>query len=124
MSGYGFTGGEGRTGVILKSHEMGDDLVIFIYNDMAHIGAVAIGEYDFKNSRSSVSVVTRLGHKDDAIAQKAAYEISKSLKKAVCVIVGIHLDNITSDEINRVTANAGIAVKKYISSKTDKNYYG
>lgn len=117
MSGNVFTSGEGRIVVNLKSTEIGDDLVVLIYNEMGHIGAVAVGEYDQAHSRASVSVITRLGHKDDAIAQKAAYEISTSLKKAVCVIAGVHLDNIMEEEIEQILANAGNAVKKYIASK-------
>ena len=48
---------------------------MFIYNKNAHVGAVAIGEYDNEDERASVSMITRLRHKDDAIAQKAAYLI-------------------------------------------------
>jgi len=90
---------------------------VYIYNENAHVGAVALGEYDHQQERASVSVITRLGHKDDAVAQKAAYLISKSLKKPVCVIAGIHLDNITQEEIDKILTNTEIAVEEFISSK-------
>lgn len=117
MSADKFTAGKGRTKVTLTSAAMGDDLVVFMFNEMAHIGAVAVGEYDFDHNRASVSVITRLGHKDDAIACKAAHEISRSLKRAVCVVAGIHLDNILAEEIQEIVANSEVVVKKYISSK-------
>jgi len=116
MDKYEITKGKGRTSVNLMASKMGSDLVVSIYNENAHIGAVAVGEYDFENERASVSVVTRLGHKDDAIAQKAAYLISKSTKMPVCVIAGVHLDNITEEEISKIMENSMIAVEEFIKS--------
>ena len=107
--------GKGRVKVNLLANNMGSDFVVFIYNENAHVGAVAIGEYDHKEERASVSVITRLGHKDDAIAQKAAHLISKSTKKPVCVIAGIHLDNITKEEIDKILENAETAVEEFIN---------
>lgn len=40
------------------------------------------------------------------MAQKAAHSISKSTSKAVCVIVGIHLDNITESEVTQSLENS------------------
>jgi len=114
MGEYELTKGEGRTKVALRANGMGSDLVVYIYNQNAHIGAVAVGDYDFENERSSVSVITRLGHKDDAIAQQAAHSISKSTKKPVCVIAGVHLDDITQEEIDEILTNAGSAVEEFI----------
>jgi hypothetical protein len=88
---YNLSRGEGRSQVSLNAVTFGSDLLVQIFNVNAHIGAVAIGEFDFKNVRASVSVITRLGHKDDAMAQKAAYLICKSTRKTVCVVAGVHL---------------------------------
>ncbi len=119
MVGYELTKGEGRTRVNLLASELGNDLVVTIYNENAHIGAVAVGEYDYEHQRTSVSVITRLGHKDDAIAQKAAHLISKSIKKPVCVIAGVHLDNITREEIDKILENAMSVVEEFVSLKGD-----
>ena len=118
MASYTLTEGKGRTRVRLRAEDVGDDQVVIIDNENAHIGAVALGEYDFDHERASVSVITRLGHKDDAIAQKAAYLISKHLKKPACVIAGVHVDNITEAEISKILENSVSAVEKFISSKS------
>ena len=97
--------GEGRTRVTLKSGYLGSDLVIFIYNDNAHIGAVAVAEYDHDSGRTSTSLITRRGHKDDVVAQRVAYLVAKSTKRPACVIAGIHVDDITEAEINEIIAN-------------------
>ncbi len=106
--------GEGRLRVNLQATAVGQEWLVHIFNENAHIGAVALGEFDFKNERASVSVVTRLGHKDDVIAQRAAYSISKSTRKAVCVVAGIHLEDITQLEITRLTENALGAVQDFL----------
>ncbi|MFC1958763.1 hypothetical protein ACFLV6_02485, partial [Chloroflexota bacterium] len=95
MGKYERTKGAGRTKVSLSAYYMGSDPIVCIYNENAHIGAVAVGEYDDKTGRASTSVSTRLGHKDDVIARKTAHLISKYTKRPSCVIAGVHLDDIT-----------------------------
>lgn len=108
------TKGEGRTRISLSAQGFGDDLVVSIYNENAHIGAVAVGEYDHRQNRTSTSVITRLGHKDDVIAQKAAYLISKHTKRPSCVIAGVHLDDITEEEIQKFLENTDSLVKDFL----------
>lgn len=115
MDACEITRGTGRTKVDLSAHRMGDDLVVRIYNQNAHIGAVAVSEYDHRTRRTSTSVITRLGHKDDVVAQKAAYLVSKATKKPVCLIVGIHLDNVTEAEIAELLENTDRLVDEFIS---------
>lgn len=44
MDRYELTRGEGRVKVSLSAHDIGGDLVVYIFNENAHIGAVATGE--------------------------------------------------------------------------------
>jgi len=115
MVEYELTKGEGRARVNVTVHSMGGDFVVRIYNQNAHIGAVAVGEYDYEHERASVSVITRLGHKDDVLAREAAYLLSKSIRRAVCVIAGVHLDNITGAEIDEILANTRTAISEVIN---------
>ena len=117
MDKYELTTGEGRTKVSLSAHRMGSDPIVYLYNENAHIGAVAVGEYDHKEERASTSVITRLGHKDDVVAQKAAHSISKSTRKPVCVIAGIHLENITEIEISKILENTSSLVNEFITKE-------
>jgi hypothetical protein len=100
-----WTKGEGRTKVTFSVSCLSKDLVIFIYNNNAHIGAVAVAEYDPDSGRTSTSLITRRGHKDDVVAQRVAYQVTKSTKRPTCVIAGIHVDAITETEINEIMAN-------------------
>jgi gallate decarboxylase subunit D len=111
---YSLTQGKGRIQVNLQASYLGEDLVVTIFNEAAHIGAVAVGEFDFEHNRASVSVVTRLGHKDDALAQKAAYLVSKNTRRPVCVLAGVHLDNITQEEISALLQNTTLLLENFI----------
>jgi hypothetical protein len=115
MVEYELTKGEGRARVNVTVNSMGSDLVVRIYNQNAHIGAVAVGDYDYEHERASVSVITRLGHRDDALAAEAAYLLSKSIRRPVCVIAGVQLDHITREEIDEVLANTKIAISEIIN---------
>ena len=106
MDKYKLSAGKGRTRVSLLACPMGNDLIVCIYNVNAHIGAVAVGEYDHQQKRASCSVITRLGHKDDVIAQEAAHSIAKRTKRPVCIVAGMHLDKITATEIDGILENA------------------
>ena len=114
MDRYESTKGEGRTKVNLSACFMGNDLIICIYNGKAHIGAVAVGEYDHEEERASISVITRLGHKDDAIARKAAYLISRHIKGPSCVIAGVHLTGITEEEIQKLLKSTDSLVEDFV----------
>ena len=104
--------GTGRTKVSLSAQLIGKDLIICIFNGGGHLGAVAVADYSHEEDRASTSVLTRLGHKDDAVAYNAAYKLCKRLKKPVCAIAGIHLDNITDEEIAVITRNCDKLVEK------------
>jgi len=93
---------------------MGSDLVVCIYNEGAHLGAVAVAEYDFKEERACSSVITRLGHRDDEVAKKQAHIIARQTKQPVCVIAGIHLDDITQEEIVKILAEVDKMVSGFI----------
>ena len=97
--------GTGRTRVSLSTSYIGKDPIICLSNEAGHIGAVAVADYSEKEKRASVSVITRPGHREDSVATEAARKLCKIVKRPVCVIVGIHLDNITDKEIAQILEN-------------------
>jgi len=99
MQKYELSSGTGRLKVELRAEYQGSGLVVRIFNAAAHIGAVAVADYDSRENRAFSSVITLPGHRDDEVAKKQAHLIAKHTKKPVCVIAGLHLDDITKDEI-------------------------
>ncbi len=114
MDTYELTRGEGRSKLSFSAQYLGDGLVAYVYNENAHIGAVALSEYDYKEERVSTSVITRLGHKEDVIAQRAAYLLSKNTKRPTCVIAGVHINSITEEEIKSVIETVDSMVKDFL----------
>lgn len=84
---------------------MGDDLCVTITGgDKAHIGCVtlsiprpSLADPDVTSSTTSILNIT--GHKDDEAARYVSRLLSSHLNKNVVVICGIHINNITTEEI-------------------------
>ena len=87
---------------------VGDDILIVIEGGEFHIGAVGVStpaaSPHFKNKIISTSIITLPGHKDDIVCKIVGEKISKKLNKNVCIIAGIHFDNLTKSEINEILA--------------------
>jgi hypothetical protein len=104
--------GKGRTKVSLSAQWIGKDLIVCLFNGQGHLGAVAVADFCHAENRASTSVITRLGHKDDAVACNAAHKLCRQFKKPVCAIAGIHLDNITEEEIAEIVRNCDALVER------------
>ena len=112
-----FHKGVGRTRVGMSVNRIGEDMVVCFFNEAGHIGATAVAEYCEKENRISVSVITRHGHREDVLASDAARKICKAVQRPVCVIAGIHLDNITKEEIAEIMENCEKLISDIISRK-------
>ncbi len=104
--------GKGRTRVSLSAQWIGKDLIVCLFNRQSHLGAVAMADFCHAENRASTSVLTRLGHKDDAVASNAAHKLCRKFKKPVCAIAGIHLDDITEEEIAEIARNCDVLVER------------
>ena len=92
----------GRITLLLESHEIGADLFVTLTGGCAHIGAAALATYDPKTQRTTVSVLCAPGHKEEQIALLGARSFCKAFKKTVLFSAGIHLDQITPEEIRAI----------------------
>lgn len=105
---YDFTLEKGRIKVNLKAFTIGKDLCVIVSGgDSPHIGSVTLSIprpslADSSNNSSTTSVLNVLGHKDDEAARYVSHTLSSKLNKNVVVTCGIHVDNITTEEIQIV----------------------
>jgi len=111
-----------RVAIEFTSIPMGNDLCVVIAGgDAPHLGAVAVAQarpslQDASKLSATTSVITLLGHKDDAVARTVANTLAAKLNKNVVVCCGIHVDHITRDELEAVD----VAVSEFCDSYTQE----
>ncbi len=94
----------------------GRDICIVISGgDQPHIGAVALAVVAESPSHpqkwsATPSVIAVPGHKEYHLALAAAEHLSKTLERTVVVSVGIHIDGITPELINKVEVEVQLLV--------------
>jgi gallate decarboxylase subunit D len=95
----------GRIKINMKAITLGEDLCIIIAGgDSPHIGCVTLSVprpslSDVTVNSATTSVLNLVGHKDDEAARYVSHALSSRLNKNVVVTCGIHVDNITPEEI-------------------------
>ena len=72
-----------------------------------HIGAVAVAQPRPSLKKdgsisSTASVIALVGHKEDMLARKVALHMAKELQTVVSVSCGVHLDDVTEEEIQQI----------------------
>ena len=87
----------GRLRLELDAFRQGGDVLVRLSGGAAHVGAVALAAPD-----SPPRVLTRPGHREDAVALEIAERFSAAFQCAVCVCAGIHFEAITREEIHAV----------------------
>jgi len=92
----------GRVQLLLKGESVGKDMFFVLSGGREHIGAVAMGIYDKESGRASSSVISAPGHREDEIALKGARTVSSVTQSTTVFMVGIHVDDITVDEIQAI----------------------
>jgi metal-dependent hydrolase (beta-lactamase superfamily II) len=99
---------EGRINIKIKAIELGNDLCVIVTGgESPHIGCTILsvprpGLDDKSIISSTESVLNLTGHKDDDALRHAAHLLSSKLNKNVVVTGGIHVSNITEEEISTV----------------------
>ena len=99
------TAESGRIRITMKAITVGEDLCVIICGgDSPHIGCVTLSVprpslQDSAVASATTSVLNVIGHKDDEAARYVSYVLSSKLNKNVVVTCGIHVDDITNEEI-------------------------
>lgn len=96
----------GRIKINTRAFLVGNDLCVIISGgDSPHIGCVTLSIprpslSDENKISSTTSILNLIGHKDDKAAKYVSETLSSKLNKNVVVTCGIHVGNITTEEIN------------------------
>jgi len=102
----------GRLTMRLLAQPIGHDWNIIIYGgDRPHIGAVALASPE--QSEYPCQLICLPNHREDELAKRAASAISSHINATVCVSCGVHLENITHDEIMLVDNIVAVFIKEF-----------
>ncbi|AKB79997.1 hypothetical protein MSHOH_3514 [Methanosarcina horonobensis HB-1 = JCM 15518] len=105
-----------RTEITLEVKKLGEDYLLTLTGGKEHVGAVAVGVFDEKSGRASSSVLTLPGHREEQLALDSARRVSRATGKTSVVVAGIHVDNISLEEIKEIVSTAEEMVGSFIAS--------
>jgi len=105
--------GSGRTRVRLTWQRWGDDLHVHIGGGRDHIGAVALVGRD-RSGETCARVLAVPPHKEDQMVLQAARRLHAAVGANVCVTGGVHVENITPDEIALIPLNAEEGIEQLV----------
>lgn len=105
----------GKIEIALDAKKIGEDFLLTLTGGEEHVGAVATGLFDEKSKRASSSVVTMPGHREEYLALHGARQVSKATKKTSVLVVGIHQDNISPEEIRDIVSASEEMVESFIA---------
>ncbi|QQK08807.1 hypothetical protein [Miniphocaeibacter halophilus] len=118
--------GVGKYKITCKTKLIGEDLVIFIQGgEKHHIGAISVGlPRESLNKKGAISsdatTVAIPYHKEDMIAREWAKNTSKIINRVTVAIVGIHIDDATSKDIEILMDNNNKLLDEFIKLIKDK----
>jgi hypothetical protein len=120
------TAKKGRIKITFEAIQAGEDLCVVIYGgDDPHIGCVILSVprpslKDESIISATASVLNVIGHKDDEVARYVSQTLCSQLNKNVAVTCGIHVDNITDEEIQVTLALLKILTDKFLKCNNVK----
>lgn len=100
----------GRITINLNAIYIGADLIIILSGgDKEHLGAISYGGVNDK-----VGTIKFKNHMDDVISDMFSKEIEKVFNGNYAICAGIHLDNITKEEISQIKKLSRVLIEELI----------
>ncbi|WP_323736022.1 hypothetical protein PXD04_09065 [Methanosphaera sp. ISO3-F5] len=103
---FKFSFGSGNTLVDYTIERVGDDLHISITGGDIHIGGIGLV------SNESYNILSVQNHREYELIQPLAKRLTKYEDITILISAGIHVDDITLDEIKEIVENNNIAIDK------------
>ncbi|MBQ7607637.1 MAG: hypothetical protein IJU76_06665 [Desulfovibrionaceae bacterium] len=100
---------DGPITIHVEPIRQGRDLLVRVFGGEAHIGAVAVQTED-----GSHTLYVYKGHKEGELALDMARALAPYCPGPVCVVAGIHKDNITAQEIDFVLSTVKRATETLV----------
>lgn len=104
--------------------QMGNDCTIAVYGgDAPHVGSVVMATAcpspTGEGIRVTSSVLNAVSHKDEVVARTFAETVAKSRRCTAVCSCGIHIDNISPEQIKLVQSSAQRLLGQLLESMED-----
>jgi hypothetical protein len=96
--------GEGRTRVRADLYRIGDDLLVVLGGEGAHIGAASMAEAA-PDEAPRIRTIVSPPHKEAELTEFLSQAVCAATGRRTLAVAGIHLDAITRDEIEAIRRN-------------------
>jgi hypothetical protein len=106
--------GTGRTRLQFTWRWHGEDLHVHVTGGTDHVGAVALAGRQ-PDGQSFADSLRLPPHREAELAVRSAKALHDALGRVVCVTAGIHLDDITQEEIKDVLATVDEGIHKLVA---------
>ena len=110
---------------------LGNDLLVIVSGLGDHIGSITLAQpytaplnpnmtakHIVKEGKervsSSISTLTQFHHRDDQLLSEFARNLSQQLNRVVTVVGGIHVNNISKDDIKEISSMLATLEEKII----------
>lgn len=108
--------------ITLEARWIGEDLVTTVYGgDTAHVGGVSVASVSESRYRRvptiSVSTISVPGHKEYVLSSPLAERICREMQCTVILMLGIHLEQASSEDIATVSSLVDELVTEMLSKK-------
>lgn len=87
-------------GIDIQAYPMGADWVFLVSGGEAHIGAVVVAYPELE--AILLHTITMPGHREEQLAAEIAKFAASKLKRKVAVLMGIHIEHATKQEIAEI----------------------
>ncbi|MBT2287885.1 hypothetical protein J7E73_01830 [Paenibacillus albidus] len=99
----------------LSEVAVGRDVLLVITGGARHIGAASTAFIQDGKAEVQTSAVPR--HKEHLVTEKVALRVAAALGKTVTVVMGIHYDDISKEDIFAVVNQVDIKVEQYLAQQ-------
>ena len=115
----------GKYTIILDAQTIGSDILVTIFGgDEYHIGGISVAYPTKSHYRDATTIslnsITLPGHKDYILSNEIAEKIAGALEKVVTVVVGIHMEHATKDDIEMAVKTSHHLVDEFLYKHTSE----
>ncbi|MFD1774575.1 hypothetical protein [Paenibacillus rhizophilus] len=101
--------------ITLSETAVGQDILLLITGGVRHIGAASTAYIGENGAEVTTSAVP--GHKEHTISESVAVKVAEALRRTVTVVMGIHYDDLSKEQIARVVEIVERRVELYLAGK-------